>query len=77
LWTRLCAGELPARCTKQWYFETFCGVDAGAFEQGGFDGLDARTPIVSHLNGFVKPYDGAPLGLCWSLCSVSSWCVLF
>ena len=27
LWRKLCDGQLPPRCSKQWFFETFCGVD--------------------------------------------------
>jgi hypothetical protein len=57
LWQKLCAGKLPARCSKQWYFETFCGVDGAVFAQQQLDTLGADEPIVPRLNGFVKPYD--------------------
>ncbi|KAG8463308.1 hypothetical protein KFE25_004819 [Diacronema lutheri] len=57
LWRKLCAGKLPARCTKQWFFETFCGVAPADFEARGLDALGADVPISAHLNGFVKPYD--------------------
>ncbi|KAG8462600.1 hypothetical protein KFE25_010425 [Diacronema lutheri] len=57
LWQKLCAGKLPERCTKQWYFATFCDQGASAFEKSRFDELDAAADIASHLNGFVKPYD--------------------
>lgn len=50
LWQRLCAGELPARCTKQWYFDTFCG--GGKIDTST---LDESTDIQELLNGFVKP----------------------
>ncbi|KAG8457385.1 hypothetical protein KFE25_005066 [Diacronema lutheri] len=57
LWGRLCAGGLPARCSKPWFFETFCGVDGAQFEARGLARLGADDPIGEHLNGFVKPYD--------------------
>jgi hypothetical protein len=57
LWQKLCAGKLPARCSKQWYFETFCGVSAAEFAAQQLDALGADAPIVPRLNGYVKPYD--------------------
>mmetsp|Transcript_77578 Transcript_77578/g.251162 ORF Transcript_77578/g.251162 Transcript_77578/m.251162 type:complete len:168 (+) Transcript_77578:420-923(+) len=57
LWHRLCENDLPARCTKQWFFETFCGVDADRFIAGKFDRLDRSDDIQAHLNGTVRPYD--------------------
>ncbi|KAJ1638741.1 hypothetical protein T492DRAFT_188056 [Pavlovales sp. CCMP2436] len=57
LWQKLCAGQLPARCNKQWYFETFCGVSASKFSSRGLESLGPDAGIVDHLNGFVKPYD--------------------
>jgi len=57
LWQRLCSGGLPARCTKRWYFETFCGVSGEAFDRLGYSALDATAPIHELLDGFVKPYD--------------------
>jgi len=57
LWQKLCEGKLPARCTKQWYFETFCGVSRDQFEADDLEALTAEEDIVRHLNGFVKPYD--------------------
>lgn len=57
LWGKLCAGQLPARCTKQWYFETFCGIDATEFARLGFQHLAEGDDVGLHLNGFVKPYD--------------------
>ena len=60
LWKKLVEGKLPARCTKQWYFETFCGVSAAEFENRGLSGLGAEVDIVSHLNGFVKPCECTP-----------------
>ena len=59
LWQKLCDGKLPARCTKQWYFETFCGVGADDFAQRGYASLHKDDNINQMLNGFVKPYDGA------------------
>ena len=60
LWKKLVEGKLPARCTKQWYFETFCGVSAAEFEQRGLSRLGAEVDIISHLNGFVKPCECTP-----------------
>ena len=35
LWDKTCAGGiLPARCTKDWYFSTFCGESAAALKKG-------------------------------------------
>lgn len=51
LWSKLCEGKLPERCSKQWYFETFCGVGKAQFEANGCDSFDASIDIVSHLNG--------------------------
>ena len=28
LWNKVCTFELPERCTKEWYFTTFCGCSA-------------------------------------------------
>ena len=55
LWQKLCAKQLPERCTKAWFFETFCGVSSVEFEQRNLAQLDASADILSHLNGFVKP----------------------
>lgn len=57
LWVRLCAGGLPERCSKLWYFTTFCGVDAATFVRLGLDALGADEDIVARLDGIVKPYD--------------------
>lgn len=57
LWRKLCDGHLPTRCTKQWFFETFCGVDENAFVAARFDHLPANADIARFLHGFVKPYD--------------------
>jgi len=64
LWQKLCAGLLPARCTRLWYFETFCGVTAADDEsRQAIDALDETVDIRAHLNGFVKPYDVVALML--------------
>ncbi|KAG8463889.1 hypothetical protein KFE25_000057 [Diacronema lutheri] len=55
LWQKLCEGKLPPRCSKQWYFETFCG--AAPFDESGVDDFDESVDIIQQLNGFVKPYD--------------------
>jgi len=57
LWNKLCAGQLPARCSKQWFFETFCGENAATFASCGRVALDERTDINTYLTGHVKPYD--------------------
>ena len=56
LWRKLCEGKLPARCSKQWYFETFCGVSEAQFARGRFDELGPGDRIRQHLDGYVKPY---------------------
>ena len=58
LWRELCDGKLPGRCSKQWYFETFCGVPKEEFESRELEQLDSNTDILVHLDGTVKPYDG-------------------
>ena len=55
LWQRLCEGDLPARCTKEWFFETFCGVSQAEFVACQHHKLDAHADILSFLHGFVKP----------------------
>ncbi|KAG8462589.1 hypothetical protein KFE25_010414 [Diacronema lutheri] len=57
LWQKLCAGQLPARCDKAWYFATFCGIDGAEFARRELAELDETADILTHLNGFVKPYD--------------------
>lgn len=51
LWKKLCAGRLPARCDKRWFFKTFCGVDDKGVDQSFLDKLDASANIRVHLNG--------------------------
>ncbi|KAG8462619.1 hypothetical protein KFE25_004595 [Diacronema lutheri] len=57
LWKKLCAGQLPARCNKAWYFATFCGIDGAEFERRALCELDESADVLGYLNGFVKPYD--------------------
>jgi len=57
LWQKLCAGLLPARCTKQWYFETFCNIPREDFERRNLDELGPDTQIVRYLHGEILPYD--------------------
>jgi hypothetical protein len=64
LWGRLCAGALPARCTKRWFFETFCGTDAEAFAARRLGDLDASVDIVPYLDGTVKPYAAGARARC-------------
>jgi hypothetical protein len=54
LWAKVCAGELPSRCTKQWFFATFCGVGAAEFEAQALCTLGAETSILPHLNGCAR-----------------------
>jgi hypothetical protein len=62
VWQRLCAGEMPARCDKRWFFSVFCGVDAEHFNPELHGKLGGDADIMRHLNGFVKPYDGLRTG---------------
>jgi hypothetical protein len=48
---------LPARCTKQWFFTTFCGFTPQEFEDRGFDAMGTDGDIEPWLQGTVKPYD--------------------
>mmetsp|Transcript_13660 Transcript_13660/g.36568 ORF Transcript_13660/g.36568 Transcript_13660/m.36568 type:complete len:466 (+) Transcript_13660:84-1481(+) len=57
LWIRLCHGELPARCSKRWYFESFCGTDASTFSARDYDGLGPDADMTRYLHGSLKPYD--------------------
>lgn len=54
LWQKLCLGALPSRCNKQWYFETFCGVDAALFAQSGYEELGMDANIARCLNGCAQ-----------------------
>lgn len=56
LWIRLCEGQLPSRCTKAWFFATFCGEDAAQFEANHREELGRDDTISQYLNGYVKPY---------------------
>lgn len=58
LWQSLNAGLLPPRCTKEWFFETFCGVPPDEFARNAaLCALDGSSDISAHLNGYVKPFD--------------------
>ena len=59
LWKRICSndGSMPPRCSKQWYFSTFCAVDDATFEARRYGELGPAAPISEYLNGQVKPYD--------------------
>jgi hypothetical protein len=65
LWQKLCAGKLPARCDKQWFFATFCGVPEAKFNALGLESeLNGSTDILPHLNGCGRRFDDrAPLAL--------------
>jgi hypothetical protein len=54
LWQKLCEGKLPARCTKAWFFETFCGVAADQFAAEGYASLDNTANIAEYLNGCAR-----------------------
>eukprot|EP00747_Dinoflagellata_sp_TGD_P181228 gnl/TRDRNA2_/TRDRNA2_34923_c0_seq1.p1 gnl/TRDRNA2_/TRDRNA2_34923_c0~~gnl/TRDRNA2_/TRDRNA2_34923_c0_seq1.p1 ORF type:complete len:456 (-),score=65.20 gnl/TRDRNA2_/TRDRNA2_34923_c0_seq1:5-1372(-) len=57
LWGKVCAGnELPPRCTKEWFFCTFCGANSAEFKEK-YSHLGADCDITDYLNGSVKPYD--------------------
>ena len=56
LWLNLCTGKLPARCTKEWFFETFCGVSPVEFAARALHELGANVSIQEYLRGgYVKP----------------------
>lgn len=57
LWVRVCAGELPGRCSKAWFFQSFCGLDEPSARRLGLFDFGADDDITSYLNGYVKPYD--------------------
>jgi len=52
------SSTLPSRCTKQWFYGTFCGVDADNYTAHKSE-LDLETcgTIATRLEGTVKPYD--------------------
>jgi hypothetical protein len=54
LWQRLNAGELPARCTRKWFFETFCSVSKDEYEATGLDCLDGSMDITPYLIGYAR-----------------------
>jgi hypothetical protein len=48
----------PLRSARaQWFFETFCAIDAPAFAARGLAALGIDDDIVGCLDGVVKPYD--------------------
>lgn len=51
LWTKVCRGQLPARCDRLWFFQTFCGIDEEAFEKKGLSKLQADDSVLEYLNG--------------------------
>lgn len=59
LWRKVCSGSessLPPFATKEWFFITFCGVDASTYAEKYYS-LGEGCSIVEHLNGSVQPYD--------------------
>ena len=57
LWSNLCKGRLPLRCTKQWYFATFCATEAKAFTDGNYAalGADARDTRATSTDTQPQP----------------------
>ena len=53
----MCKKQLPERCSKEWYFATFCGVGKEEFVEKQYEELGEDTNILHHLRGHVKPYD--------------------
>lgn len=49
LWSKLCAGQLPARCTKQWYFEvrSHCPLQEPRNRQSSWPRRSCFAPYLS------------------------------
>ena len=73
LWDRVCQKKLPARCTKEWFFTTFCGVSAEQFAALGPDDVADGIEIRSKLNGTVKPYDPMTVMLALDRADTAQW----
>lgn len=57
LWQSVCEKKLPARCTKLWYFTTFCGLTEKEYDEYSLEEMEAGDDMETWLNGHVKPYD--------------------
>jgi hypothetical protein len=56
LWSKVCNKQLPERCSKEWYFTTFCGCTKEQY-RSKHSALDEDCNILHYLHGTVKPYD--------------------
>jgi len=62
LYANICAGRMPARCTRAWFLANFCGVspaDAAVRWAGGEPPAD--LDVAAHLGDTVRPYDPVTL----------------
>jgi len=57
LWGAVCAKKLPPRCTKMWYFTTFCGLTEEDVAEYDLVNMTAEDNMEPWLQGTVKPYD--------------------
>lgn len=53
LWGRVCRAEVPARCTREWFWETFGSPDTAAMVTE----LGEHDNVRDYLSGAIKPYD--------------------
>jgi hypothetical protein len=52
LWAKVCASSgVPRRCSKEWFFSTFCGISRNEFVARGLSSLDASDSIIPFLHG--------------------------
>lgn len=55
LWQSVCQKKLPARCSKLWYFTTFCGLTEKEYEEYSLEEMTECDNMETWLNGHVKP----------------------
>jgi hypothetical protein len=63
LWKKVCVGGiLPKRCSKQWFFATFCGIPERQFENDDtLPHFDETDDILPYLVGGVSASDPVAL----------------
>lgn len=57
VWRRVCAGEIPARCTHEWFMRTFTTLHPDGPEARALVAQGADAPITTYLDGNIKPFD--------------------